>query len=189
MAMTKEELITKTTEWARERDLHKGCYQIQVLKLAEELGELIGAHLKLKKGPSDKWRQVQKDSVGDMAVVLGVIRSILIECEEVDEEITTFANGTELNQRPFYDLPQWNALPIDSSEHLLHKIINVIGDVSFNPYGGKKIAIYMGRVWDKLQLYCISEHLDIYECWELAYNEVAQRKGKTVNGVFIKNGD
>lgn len=189
MAMTKEELITKTTEWARERGLHKGCYQIQVLKLAEELGELIGAHLKLKKGPSDKWRQVQKDSVGDMAVVMGVIRSILIEGGEMSEEIPAYAIGGELNESPFYDLPQWHALPIGSSEYLLHKIINAIGDTPFNPYDGKKIAICIRRVWENLQFYCISERLDILECWELAYKEVAQRKGKTIGGVFVKDGD
>ena len=53
MAMTKEELIIKTEEWARERGLHLGSHLMQALKLAEEAGELIGAHLKLKKGPSD----------------------------------------------------------------------------------------------------------------------------------------
>lgn len=185
MTMTKEELIIKTAEWARERGLHLGNYQMQVLKLTEELGELIGAHLKLKKGPSDKWRQVQKDSVGDMAVVMGVIRAILIAGDEVSDETW----GGELNENPFYDLEQWNALPIDSSEHLLHKIINVIGDTPFNPYGGKKIATCMRRVWENLQLYCISEHLDILGCWELAYKEVAQRKGKTIGGVFVKDGD
>lgn len=184
MAMTKEELIIKTAEWARERGLHLGNYQMQVLKLAEELGELIEAHLKLKKGPSDKWRQVQKDSVGDMAVVMGVARSILIEGDKMSDEV-----WGGLNKRPFFDLSQWRALPIHSSEYLLHEIISVIGEISFNPCDGRDIGSYLSDVWENLQLYCISEHLDIYECWELAYNEVAQRKGKTVNGVFIKNGD
>ncbi len=189
MAMTKEELIINTAEWARERGLHLGNYQMQVLKLTEELGELIGAHLKLKKGPSDKWRQVQKDSVGDMAVVLGVIRSILIEGEKMDEEITTVENGTKINRQPFDDLPQWSALPIDSSERLLHKIISEIGDSSFNPYDGRDLVSCLSGVWEYLQFYCINEQLDIYECWELAYNEVAQRKGKTIGGVFVKDGD
>jgi len=27
------------------------------------------------------------------------------------------------------------------------------------------------------------------ECLGMAYNEIAERKGETVNGVFIKNGD
>lgn len=185
MAMTKKELIIKTAEWARERGLHLGNYQMQVLKLTEELGELIGAHLKLKKGPSDEWLQVQKDSVGDMAVVIGVIRAILIEGNEIGDEIW----GGELNESPFYDLSQWNALPIGSSEYLLHKIINVIGDAPFNPCDGKMIVTDMRRVWENLQFYCISEHLDILECWELAYKEVAQRKGKTIGGVFVKDGD
>lgn len=189
MTMTKEELIIKTAEWARERGLHLGNYQMQVLKLAEELGELIGAHLKLKKGPSDKWRQVQKDSVGDMAVVMGVIREIWIKGGKMDEEIPMLVIGAELNEKPFYNLSQWSAMPIYSGEYLLHKIIGVIGDISFNPHDGRDVASYLSDVWENLQLYCISEHLDILECWELAYKEVAQRKGKTIGGVFVKDGD
>lgn len=184
MAMTKEELIIKTAEWARERGLHLGNYQMQVLKLAEELGELIGAHLKLKKGPSDKWRQVQKDSVGDMAVVIGVARSILIEGDRMSDEI-----WGGLNQKPFFDLPQWRALPMHSSEYLLHEIIKDIGEISFTPCDDRDIVSRLSDAWVNLQLYCISEHLDILECWELAYNEVAQRKGKTIGGVFVKDGD
>ena len=184
MAMTKEELIVKTAEWASERELHLGNYQMQVLKLAEELGELIGAHLKLKKGPSDKWRQVQKDSVGDMAVVLGVARAILIEGGQINGNV--FGG---LNKNPFFDLPQWSALPIRSSEYLLHENIKLIGEISFDPCDGRDVASYLSDVWENLQFYCISEHLDILECWELAYNEVAQRKGKTIGGVFVKDGD
>lgn len=187
MAMTKEELIIRTAEWARERGLHLGNYQMQVLKLVEELGELIGAHLKLKKGPSDKWRQVQKDSVGDMLVVMGVTRAILIEAGQT-MEYRPAPREKELNVMPFASkIEPWTACARKTGEFALFEILSDIGHVNF--FREESLQFILEGVWKELQEYCIGEGLDILECWELAYNEVAQRKGKTVNGVFIKNGD
>ena len=187
MAMTKEELIVRTAEWARERGLHKGCYQMQILKLAEELGELIGAHLKLKKGPSEKWRQVQKDSVGDMLVVMGVARAILIEAGET-MEYRPAPREKELNVMPFASkIEPWTACASKTGEFALFEILSDIGRVNF--FREDSLIFILDGVWKKLQEYCIGESLDILECWELAYKEVAQRKGKTIGGVFVKDGD
>lgn len=40
-------------------------------------------------------------------------------------------------------------------------------------------------------LICISEQLgiDFYECLEFAYNEIKDRKGRMINGVFVKEQD
>lgn len=187
MAMTKEELIIKTAEWARERGLHLGNYQMQVLKLAEELGELIGAHLKLKKGPSDKWRQVQKDSVGDMLVVMGVTRAILIEAGQT-MEYRPAPREKELNVMPFASkVESWTACARKTGEFALFEILSDIGRVNF--FRDESLNFILEGVWTELQEYCIGEGLDILECWELAYKEVAQRKGKTIGGVFVKDGD
>ena len=187
MTMKKEDLIVKTAEWARERGLHKGCYQMQVLKLAEELGELIGAHLKLKKGPNDKWRQVQKDSVGDMLIVMGVTRAILIEAGRT-MEYRPAPREKELNVMPFASkLEPWTACAKKTGEFALFEIMSDIGRVNF--FCEESLNFILESIWNELQEYCIGERLDILECWELAYNEVAQRKGKTIGGVFVKDGD
>lgn len=34
--------------------------------------------------------------------------------------------------------------------------------------------------------YCMQRNLDIMSCLESAYNEIKNRKGKVVNGVFVK---
>lgn len=31
--------------------------------------------------------------------------------------------------------------------------------------------------------------MDLYECLDVAYDEIKDRKGKTVNGIFVKNQD
>ena len=184
MAMTKEELIIKTEEWARERGLHLGSHLMQALKLAEEAGELIGAHLKLKKGPSDKWRQVQKDSVGDMLVVMGVTRAILVE-KGLLNVFDTFDAEREVFDRRLSK----NTFLQYQSEVYLQKIVLRIGNIDSLYVDIKGAVVHLREIWVLLQKYCLAEGLDIYECWELAYNEVAQRKGKTIGGVFVKNGD
>ncbi len=35
----------------------------------------------------------------------------------------------------------------------------------------------------------MQEDLDITECIEMAYNEIKDRKGKMINGVFVKEAD
>lgn len=197
MAMTKEELIIKTAEWARERGLHLGSHLMQALKLAEEAGELIGAHLKLKKGPSDKWRQVQKDSVGDMLVVMGVTRAILVEKGVLEEFSESDAEKGLLNVFDTFDAEREvfdrrlskNTFLQYQSEVYLQKIVLRIGNIDSLYVDIKGAVVHLREIWVLLQKYCLAEGLDIYECWELAYNEVAQRKGKTIGGVFVKNGD
>mgnify|MGYP001293272487 CR=1 FL=1 len=34
--------------------------------------------------------------------------------------------------------------------------------------------------------YCMQRNLDIFECLQVAYEEIKDRKGKVINGVFIK---
>ena len=34
--------------------------------------------------------------------------------------------------------------------------------------------------------YCMQRDLDIFECLQVAYDEIKERKGRVINGVFIK---
>lgn len=36
---------------------------------------------------------------------------------------------------------------------------------------------------------CVAEGLDFEECLRTAYREIANRKGKTVDGIFVKSSD
>jgi hypothetical protein len=40
--------------------------------------------------------------------------------------------------------------------------------------------------FEELQYFCLESELDLVECANLAWNEIKDRKGKTVNGTFIK---
>ena len=89
-------------EWARDRGLDTADHTKQMLKLAEEFGELAEGLAK------DKPEQVE-DSIGDMYVVMTIL------------------------------------------------------------------ALQLG--------------LDIEDCVQKAYNEIKERKGKMINGVFVKESD
>lgn len=51
----------------------------------------------------------------------------------------------------------------------------------------EKLIDSLGDVLVTLIILSHNEGLDIVECLESAYNEIKDRKGKTVNGSFIKN--
>lgn len=40
-----------------------------------------------------------------------------------------------------------------------------------------------------LQILCLQLSLDFNECLQLAYNEIKDRKGKMIDGVFVKESD
>lgn len=44
----------------------------------------------------------------------------------------------------------------------------------------------IGDIYVVLSILCAQLGLDPVECLEIAYNEIKNRKGKTVNGTFIK---
>lgn len=47
----------------------------------------------------------------------------------------------------------------------------------------------IGDVYVVLVILSMQLGLDIEECIELAYNEIKDRKGKVINGVFVKESD
>lgn len=47
----------------------------------------------------------------------------------------------------------------------------------------------VGDILVVLTIYCQQKGWSIAECFELAYNEIKNRKGKMVNGSFVKEED
>lgn len=47
----------------------------------------------------------------------------------------------------------------------------------------------VGDITVVLIVYCMQRGLDIQECLEAAYEEIKDRKGKIVDGVFVKEAD
>lgn len=163
-------MINKVIEWAKERNLHTADPDKQLLKLREEYGELNQAIAKNRQADLE-------DAIGDMIVVL-IILCLQSGAEQIsfsDEYVMYYDGGQNGRYLHGIDLGI-----LQLSEYFLHRESNLIK---------KPITDNAQRIVDALR--SISTNYGVYaqDCLEVAYNEIKNRKGKMVNGVFVKESD
>ncbi|WP_337970229.1 MazG-like family protein [Virgibacillus salexigens] len=76
-------------------------------------------------------------------------------------------------------------------EKQLNKLIEEIGELAqgINKGNLNKIKDGIGDGFVVLTVLSMQLDLSIQECIEYAYNEIKDRKGKMINGVFVKESD
>ena len=158
--------LENVKQWFIDRDLENGGrLDKQSLKLSEEFGELCAGYLK-------KNEKVTKDSIGDCAVV--IVGLGLLIGEDVNQifeesgtlrkkEITETLISINANISEF-QLSQGFA----SKLMCRHNLVRLVGYL-------KSISNALGYDFD--------------ECFELAYNEIKDRKGRWIDGSFVKEED
>ena len=163
------DLVQKVQEWAEARNLIKGSTPAkQCMKLFEEFGELA-------RGIVKQDIPLTKDSIGDTAVVCIILLAQL--------------GRTDIPLPP----PYWTAPTGDFRNHREKAVMHLceeIGRAAFwlNRATGKTDHV-LGSVMAILDELCTVAHIcgtTIEECLALAYDEIKDRKGKMVDGVFIK---
>lgn len=165
MALEKE-LVTLTKKWFIDRDLENGGrLDKQALKLSEEFGELCAGYLKQNE-------KLTKDSIGDCAVVI-VGLALLIK-EDVHSIFEESDNIRRKDAMDCFKLLNANISEFQLSQDLASKEMcrhNLVRAVAY--------------------LKSISKALnyDFTDCFELAYNEIKDRKGRWVEGSFVKEED
>ena len=75
----------------------------------------------------------------------------------------------------------------DKDQYL--KLIQEAGELSDNICKGKDIKDDIGDMMVVLINIMVRNNLTITECLSVAYDDIKNRKGKMVDGVFIKEGD
>ena len=165
MEMEKE-LVTLTKKWFIDRDLeHGGRLDKQALKLSEEFGELCAGYLKQNE-------KLTKDSIGDCAVVIvGLAMLIKEDVHSIFERADGIIRKKVMES---FKLLNANISEFQLSQDLASKEMckhNLVHAVAY--------------------LKSISKALDyeFTDCFELAYNEIKDRKGKWVDGSFVKKED
>lgn len=165
MALEKE-LVTLTKKWFIDRDLeHGGRLDKQALKLSEEFGELCAGYLKQNE-------KLTKDSIGDCAVVIvGLALLIGVDVHNIFER----ADGV----RPKEVMESFKLLNANISEFQLSQDL------------ASKEMCRHNLVRAVAYLKSISKALgyDFADCFEIAYNEIKDRKGKWIDGSFVKEED
>lgn len=159
-------ILNKVKKWFIDRDLENGGrLDKQSLKLSEEFGELCAGFLK-------KNEVLTKDSIGDCAVVI-VGLALLIK-EDVHGIFEESDNIRRKDAMECFKLLNANISEFQLSQDLASKEMcrhNLVRAVAY--------------------LKSISKALnyDFADCFELAYNEIKDRKGKWIDGTFVKEED
>lgn len=166
MKKLENELVTLTKKWFVDRDLeHGGRLDKQSLKLSEEFGELCAGYLKQNE-------KLTKDSIGDCAVVVvGLALLIDVDVHSIFEQADGIMRKEVMES---FKLLNANISEFQLSQNLASKEMcqhNLVHAVAY--------------------LKSISKTLnyDFVECFDLAYNEIKGRKGKWIDGTFVKEED
>lgn len=161
-----KELVTLTKKWFIDRDLeHGGRLDKQSLKLSEEFGELCAGFLK-------KNEALTKDSIGDCAVV--VVGLALLIKEDVQSIFEDANNIRRKEAMDCFKLLNANISEFQLSQDLASKKMcrhNLVRIVAYL----KSISNILGY--------------EFIECFTGAYNEIKDRKGKWIDGSFVKEED
>lgn len=161
-----KELIKNIEAWGIERELDKkGTVEGQSIKTAEEISELI---IGISKNKID----VVKDSIGDVFVTL-VIGNMLDMMLDIYEE---YYKEVARNLETYLE---------ENKKEEIACLAQGITDVIRNGYDDDTLYYGLTNLMAIADVY----DLDFVDCVESAYNEIANRKGKMVNGTFVKEED
>lgn len=155
-------LKQKVEQWFVDRNLDKAEPSKQFLKLMEEAGELF-------EGIAKNDKALIKDAIGDIQVVL-----IGLEMQLENQEGRPGQSDLE-----GYLLAFVSALGMYAG--YLANPDNKKAEFSF--------ALAKGFTPTLLKEIAQSFNTTPEECLEIAYNEIKDRKGKLINGVFVKEED
>lgn len=186
--MNINEAVVLIKQWAIDRNLpNKATIKGQMVKTAEENAELII-------GISKEDKELIKDSVGDVFVTL-VIGNMLdqnYDIAKIAKEASTIFDIENKESLVGFEIAEDEVLKKD--KHYLIKMLNANINQIMNGVIGTSLvpgykSIYLEDYINILVSVCLENDLTLIECIEAAYNEIANRKGKMINGVFVKEED
>lgn len=159
-------------QWAVDRNLIEGSTpEAQCVKLIEEYGELA-------RGIVKKDAALIKDSIGDTLVVC------IIMAAQLGSD--SFSIDKLVFERTALDVP-------DVSEKIVVRGATELGAISyFINVTNRDIDRCIGNIYalcDTLAEIAYLYKWSLADCLEAAYNEIKDRKGRMVDGIFIKEGD
>lgn len=170
MNKTIQELVPLIQESAKERKIYEELTPFdELLKTHEEVGELI-------KACYDNDKPAIQDAIGDTMICL------INYCHFIELDVIK-----KIKQAVELSLPELD---------IISRVIEVYKSL------GRLISINMRNEGEKLSepseirvfsiAYCLHEialleNTTLEECLNIAYNEIKNRKGKMINGKFVKD--
>ena len=167
-----QQLIKNIEQWAEDRNLIKGSTpQKQFIKLMEEFGELCAG---IARNDKDKI----KDSIGDCSVVVIILTKQL--------------NANNLGFITAYKAADFST---ENSEIICLRASGVLGNASSylmymtSSESKSRLADVLLRFIFYISKIALNFELNLESCLSSAYNEIKDRKGRMIDGVFVKEGD
>nr|DAF12082.1 MAG TPA: NTP-PPase-like protein [Caudoviricetes sp.] len=157
--MKLQKLITNVQQWSTDRGLDKADSKKQMLKLYEEFGELAGG---LARGD----QELIKDSIGDVVVVLIILAQQQEVMDISDLRYQTYRGDMMLN---------------------LAIRIGFLSERITNNREPNLIAEEIEMIIAGLRL--VDKNTFFDDCLQQAWNEIKDRKGKLIDGVWVKEED
>ncbi len=169
--MSFSELIGNVQKWSSAKGLDKSDARKQMLKLFEEFGELNA-------GIAKNNTTLIKDSIGDVMIVLTIL------CQQLNldaREIFLTADSLTIHHP--------KTLEIEVLSLITGGLIGKLSTAILNRTHGIKSNLIIREI--VLKLHFISKYYDFTkeQCFETAWNEIKDRTGKMVDGVFVKAAD
>lgn len=164
-------ILNKVKKWFIDRDLENGGrLDKQSLKLSEEFGELCAGFLK-------KNEALTKDSIGDCAVVVvGLALLIKEDVQSIFEE-SNFEESNNIRRKEAMDC--FKLLNANISEFQLSQDL---ASKEMCRHNLVRIVAYLKSIGNILGY-------EFLESLKGAYNEIKDRKGKWIDGSFVKEED
>lgn len=175
------ELTNLITKWSIDRNLHTTNPNKQILKLIEEFGELASGIAKNKKG-------VVIDSIGDIYVVITIMMQQMNDIHMTDILLTKTTQKAVWSDNPYKRKTSEKNIGM-----ILHNIQSLYSWVDFpeNQNFKKEKSHKSSVIWILKSLDNIAKKYDtnLEHCVDIAYNEIQERKGRMIDGVFVKESD
>ncbi|MBO1087201.1 MazG-like family protein [Enterococcus mundtii] len=172
MKTTMNELVGNVQEWSKNKGLEKADSRGQFLKVVEESSEIAEAILLIKEGNS-KGRELLEDAIGDTYV------TIIILAQQHNIDFLKLLDSKSLSK--------YNK-DLNLTTTYLYKLLgDIAGALARSNKDGLEEALK--ALIPELDMIATGYKMDSSKCLQVAYNVIAKRKGKMVNGVFVKQED
>lgn len=178
--MTITDLIENVKDWSAAKGLDVADPQKQMQKLNEEWGELNAGKAKTDQA-------MLFDSIGDVMVVLTIL-SQQMKFEKIERMIDPTNNGANYyiqNEVATDLLLLYGTKEIGMIANRMIDIIHNTGIINSRT----AIQFHIRNLTGVLYKIAVNEGTDINTCFEIAWNEIKNRQGKMVDGVFVKAAD
>ena len=167
---TIQELVPLIQEWAKERKIYEELTPFEeLLKTHEEVGELI-------KACYDNDKPAIQDAIGDTMICL------INYCHFIELDVIK-----KIKQAVELSLPE---LDIISRVMEVYSSLGRLISINMRNEGEKLSKPSEIRVFSiaySLHEIALLENTTLEECLNIAYNEIKDRKGKMINGKFVKD--